>query len=120
MLVGMNEGLTDSVAYTSQEIRKRKCKPYQMANEPLAEEMMHCLLKEFPNLQMVKFDIMQWLVINPKARISLEKQLEEMIAKRRKEIEELWEAVMALRGGSCQHHPGSINTGKTAILSAPK
>lgn len=116
----MSDRLMEIVAYTSREIRKRKSKPYQMANRPLAEEMFPYLQKEFPELQMVKFGTMQWLVVDQRAGKRLEKQLGEMIAKRREEIDELQQALELLQSRNCQHPSGRINTGKTAALSAPK
>lgn len=118
--MGKSEALMDSVAYTSREIRKRKSKPYQMANEPLAEEMLPYLQKEFPEMRIVKFGIVQWLVKDQRAGKNLEKQLEEMIAKSRKEMDELCQALKVLQDGGCQQSPSRINTGRTAVLSAPK
>lgn len=116
----MSDGLMDNVAYTSREIRKRKSVPYQMANEPLVEEMMPYLQKEFPGLRIVKFGIVQWLIADQRAGKKLEKQLEEMIAKSRKEMDELCKALEVLQDGGCQQSIGRINAGRNAVLSAPK
>lgn len=86
----------DEVYYTIKEIERHRDIPYPMANEELAVEMLPELKKAFPELQMVKFGIFQWLTVNKKSREKLKIQLKEMISKRKKEITDLEKSINEL------------------------
>ena len=86
----------EHLAYIIKEINESKGTPYQIANEELADEIFPYLKKEFPDIQMVKYDVYQWFVVTKRAGNTLKKQLEEMILNHNYSISELKKTINKL------------------------
>lgn len=86
----------EHLEYMIEEIRSRKGTPYQMANEDLADEMFPYIRGEFPEAQMVKQGIGQYIVVTKRARTALIKLLVDSKAKHENYIAEIEKAVNEL------------------------
>lgn len=84
--------------YLLKEIRSHKGVPYQMANEEYADEMFPYVKQIYPEAQMVKYDIEQYIVVTKRARTALIKLLRASQAKHENCIAEIERAVNELNG----------------------
>lgn len=85
--------------YMLKEIRSHKGTPYQMANEEYADEMFPYVKQIYPEAQMVKYDIGQYIVVTKRARTALIKLLGVSRAKHKNYIAEIDKAVNELKKG---------------------
>lgn len=79
----------EHLAYIIKQINKSKGKPFEMANEALADEMFPYIQKHFPSAEIFKFDIMQYIVISKRAKNILIKNFKELKQKKESELEEI-------------------------------
>ena len=82
--------------YTLKEIRNHKGKPYQMANEEYSDALFLHVKQIFPEPQMVKCDIAQYIVVTKRAQTALIKLLLDSKAKHENYITEIEAALNGL------------------------
>lgn len=87
----------EHLEYNLREIRKHKGAPFQMANEELADEQFPYIKEEFPEAVMVKYDIVQYIIVTKRARTALIKRLMASKEKHENYIAELEKAVNELK-----------------------
>ena len=71
------------------DIRKHRDIPFQLANEELADEQFPFIKAEFPNAQVAKYDIFQYIVVTQNACLVLITELEAIKAKHEQHIAEI-------------------------------
>lgn len=82
--------------YTLKESRNHKGKPYQMANEEYSDALFLHVKQIFPEAQMVKCDIAQYIVVTKRAQTALIKLLLDSKAKHENYITEIEAALNGL------------------------
>lgn len=82
--------------YALKEIRRRKGKPYQMANEEYADALFPYVKQIFPEAQMVKCDIAQYIVVTKRAQTALIELLSDAKTKHENYIAEINAAIDGL------------------------
>lgn len=90
----------EHLEYNLKIIREHKNIPFEMSNEELADEQFPYIKKEFPNAQMIKSGIRQYVVVSVRARTILMKQLETRKWEYERVIMEISQAISDLVDGS--------------------
>lgn len=73
--------------YILKEVNEHRGTPFQMANEEIANEMFPYIQMAFPNAQMVKQGIAQYITVSTRAKNVLIKQMELHKAHHLKEVD---------------------------------
>jgi len=84
--------------YLLKEIRSHKGVPYQMANEEYADEMFPYVKQIYPEAQMVKYDIEQYIVVTKRAPVGFLSYQVRSEEKKENCIAEIERAVNELNG----------------------
>ena len=90
----------DHLEYNLQDIRKYRGTPFQMVNEELADEQFPYIKAEFPEAQMIKCGIFQYIVITRHAGTTLIEKLETLRKDYQSRANALQKAIIQLRGDS--------------------
>lgn len=86
--------------YTMEKIKQNRGL-YQIANEPLAEEMLPYIQQKMPRIRLVKCGIYQWFANDIKAINRLKKELHIIKSKKEKELEEINNTILQLMKMIC-------------------